>query len=557
MALSPVGPVMSTAGATDREFFSFYREYTHTGIHAATTAGLTAFGLLTFVHRAFVVLAIGIYVLPPIYLYLTRDGDAVETVGDPDSDVASEDEPVDQAEPSGSASASSVSDSSGTPTDEPAASTESVDRAKGNDPSDAAATTEAGHPNDRSQAGPTTGGGETSGSAAASEEFERSDEGSDRAPRVEAGDSTDTAAGETTDEAGTDTDGKDGIEAGIDGDGSDREAERGGVETDSSVPSRVPTDEADDRDGTGEPDPRAEEETVDEPTTLEWTEVDSPTDETLSDAVRTGSGAYAVGSGGVVLAREEEGWEPVLEHGPAAESNALVGVDATDDGEAVWFTGDSGALGRHDVVAGRHTDHSAPEGITDNWVDVAVAGPAGEERVYLVNGSGQVLAGEFDGSEVGWGEAVKPGSGSSMSAVEFAEGTGYCCDTNSGVYETTDGESFERIGIKDGGSFTAIAAAGPERLAVADADGTIQRYDGRVWTPLRAAEVALDALSTDGSDWLAAGDGGTILELVEGGWEPCETPVEANLHGVAVGEPSVAVGAEGTIVELRPAEDGD
>ena len=55
--------------------WTYYRAYTQTrvGIHAAATAALTAFGLLAFIHRGFVALAIASYLLPPIYLYVRGD----------------------------------------------------------------------------------------------------------------------------------------------------------------------------------------------------------------------------------------------------------------------------------------------------------------------------------------------------------------------------------------------------------------------------------------------------------------------------------------------------
>lgn len=49
--------------------WEYYREYTHTAIHAASAAALTAFGLLVFVDRLFVILAIAAYVCPPVVLY--------------------------------------------------------------------------------------------------------------------------------------------------------------------------------------------------------------------------------------------------------------------------------------------------------------------------------------------------------------------------------------------------------------------------------------------------------------------------------------------------------
>lgn len=53
-----------------REFWEYYRHYTKTGVHAAATATLTAFGLLIFIDPLFAWLAIASYVLPPIVLYL-------------------------------------------------------------------------------------------------------------------------------------------------------------------------------------------------------------------------------------------------------------------------------------------------------------------------------------------------------------------------------------------------------------------------------------------------------------------------------------------------------
>ncbi|QLG28691.1 hypothetical protein HUG10_14580 [Halorarum halophilum] len=50
-------------------FWAYYREYTHTAMHAASAAALTAFGLLVFIDRLFVLLAIATYLFPPLILY--------------------------------------------------------------------------------------------------------------------------------------------------------------------------------------------------------------------------------------------------------------------------------------------------------------------------------------------------------------------------------------------------------------------------------------------------------------------------------------------------------
>ncbi len=61
----------SASGATRwlRGLWEYYRGYTHTAIHAASAAALTAFGLLVVVDHLFVVLAIASYICPPIVLY--------------------------------------------------------------------------------------------------------------------------------------------------------------------------------------------------------------------------------------------------------------------------------------------------------------------------------------------------------------------------------------------------------------------------------------------------------------------------------------------------------
>ncbi len=61
---------MADSTRSERRFVPFFRRYTKTWIHAVATAGLTAFGTLTFVNQAFAIVAVGIYVLPPVVLYL-------------------------------------------------------------------------------------------------------------------------------------------------------------------------------------------------------------------------------------------------------------------------------------------------------------------------------------------------------------------------------------------------------------------------------------------------------------------------------------------------------
>jgi len=169
-------------------------------------------------------------------------------------------------------------------------------------------------------------------------------------------------------------------------------------------------------------------------------------------------------------------------------------VDATAGGEAVWIAGDSGAVGRLEAETRRHTDYSAPAGITDNWPGVAVAGPNGDETILLINGSGDVLRGRYRDGECSWDEPVTPGSGSSLSGIALADASiGYCCDTNDGVFETTDGgDSFDRIGpVGAGGTLENLATLGRGDCLVSADDGVVHRYGGSTWTPERVGEEAI------------------------------------------------------------------
>ncbi|MFC6835704.1 hypothetical protein [Halomarina ordinaria] len=68
-----------------RGLWTYYRGYTRTAIHAASTATLTIFGLLAIVDPLFVVVAIVSYVVPPIALYAT-DADLGRTTAATDGE---------------------------------------------------------------------------------------------------------------------------------------------------------------------------------------------------------------------------------------------------------------------------------------------------------------------------------------------------------------------------------------------------------------------------------------------------------------------------------------
>ena len=500
-------------------FVPFYRSYTKTWIHAVATAGLTAFGTLTIVHRWFAALAIASYVVPPIALYLRhgrRDDrpDADHETSAPERDDSSTDSEPEPDAPQ-SESERSEADNLESTRAEPDAVTPGTNRESELDHTEPESDTP----------GPNDPESDATAATDATGALEDGDSNGERDETTESGDTLEcdeTTGGSDTAESSAD-DGTEGAAA---------------------------------RDTRAEPEPESEQ---------EWHTVEAPTDATLrdvaaveSDGTADSSAAYAVGDGGVVLTGAGDEWTAVLEDGPAAGGNDLRGVDATTDGEAVWVAGDSGALGRIDAETSRHTDFTAPESITDNWLGVAVGGSSGAETVLLINGSGAVLRGAYgadgDGRALEWTGPEKPGSGSSLSGVAFADdAVGYCCDTNDGVFETTDGgESFERVGLEGAdGTLTDVATAGRDDCLVSADDGVVHRYDGPTWTPERVADDALTGIARREERAMACAADGAVHERAGGaaGWERTDTDTSGALLAVSIAaERAVAVGEDGTIV---------
>lgn len=321
---------------------------------------------------------------------------------------------------------------------------------------------------------------------------------------------------------------------------------------DKPLESKTDTDRSADQTATDDTDRSDDQATTDDAAAPTWTAATVPTDETLRDVAFDGETAYAVGENGSVLAGADGDWSVVLSDGPGANGNALTGVDAT--GGAVWFAGESGAVGRLEAGSGRHVDLSAPAGDTNNIVAVAVSDTRAGETVLLADGSGQVRRGQFHDGSVSWDDPVKPGSGSSIAALTASGTTGYACDTNQCVFVTRDGgRTFESMAL-DGvdGQLTDVAATQADAVAVSTDDGVIHRFDGQRWTPQRLCDEPLQALALEKRRGLAAGGRGSIYEQAADSqeWETVATPATGSLRGVALAPSSaVAVGEDGTVVE--------
>ena len=118
----------------------------------------------------------------------------------------------------------------------------------------------------------------------------------------------------------------------------------------------------------------------------EWSDTATDFSINLFGTVQTAEGPYAVGEGGVLVADRGDGWEIVLDDGPATRQNQLRAVDVTDDGRRVWMVGSSGAMACYDVDQRRKYDYSSPEEMTSTWEAIAVCGDRGREKVLAANG---------------------------------------------------------------------------------------------------------------------------------------------------------------------------
>ncbi len=283
-----------------------------------------------------------------------------------------------------------------------------------------------------------------------------------------------------------------------------------------------------------------------------WRRVESPVSVSLQDVAVSANGPCAVGNTGTVVARAADGtWGTIVENGPSARGEALHAVDVTADGERVWFCGANGALGCYEVAAGSRFDRSEPQGVTDSFGTLAVAGSRGAEKLLLADGSGHVFAATVSGSSLDWEGTYRPAGDTAVTALDATPaGVGYATDPNANVYRTTKAEGFTRLGVDDAqNSFYAIAATS-NHVFVGGGNGRVYRLatDGGSWTPADLGNFTVQALATADSQTIAAGTAGTLCTR-RGGWKRDDWSGSKTVNGVAPGDVAVAVGNDGLILE--------
>lgn len=284
-----------------------------------------------------------------------------------------------------------------------------------------------------------------------------------------------------------------------------------------------------------------------------WTRVKTSADNTIYDVAYTTEGAYAVAGDGILLKRQDTSWVTVLNNGPGSNGNDLYGLDVTADSTHLWLVGASGAVGEYDVTTSSLTDRSQPmDGVSNNFRGVAVTGESGSARVTVVGASGKVYYSASNGESGTWNE-VTPGSGAGLRAIDFYAGTeGHLIDGNQTVFATTDGTTFSDIGIADADvGFRGVDADASDDVWVAGDGGMIFRWDGSAWTPSDLGDTGLmdvEVADTDQSGYVV-GKSGAVFAFDGTDWTRQETPTGQNLRAVVQGDPAIAVGASGTVLE--------
>lgn len=282
-----------------------------------------------------------------------------------------------------------------------------------------------------------------------------------------------------------------------------------------------------------------------------WLNAETPIDATLYDVETTVEGAYAVGGGGYAVERTDDGWGIAASGGPTGNGNDLYGSDVTDDGERLWFVGASGAIGEYDVRTRDLTDHSAPDDVTNNFNDVAVTGEAGEANVYIAGDSGKIYY-SFENGEPGTWDAVTPGSGSNVNAIDFhGPRSGHAVDGNKTVFVTDDGSTWETVGIADANyNFYGVDSDAADDVTVAGGGGTVYHWDGSQWVREDTGDASLRDVELAGERGLTVGSGGAVYRRDADGWTQEATPTGSNLRAVLDADGlEVAVGSSGTVVE--------
>jgi hypothetical protein len=285
-----------------------------------------------------------------------------------------------------------------------------------------------------------------------------------------------------------------------------------------------------------------------------WSEVEAPITEALHGPIQTVNGPYVVSTSGKILRQTKGTWKMRTESELAANnySYSLTTIDATSDGKRIWFVGSSGAFGAYDLETTKTDDYSAPKEKTSTWEAIAVTGETGNERLKIANSSGEILpVTTTENGHLQWGEVTKPGSGASITALDYAGNTCYAIDSSGTVFEETD-DGWTAIGIKNAQVNFYDLCATQKTVLVAGSDGKIYCYDRSCsdWTLVSVGEEMLQRVDRIDNTMVAVGANGRVYQCSsQWNWTQVSSLDDDDLSTNILGTSAVTVGADGTIIK--------
>jgi hypothetical protein len=118
------------------------------------------------------------------------------------------------------------------------------------------------------------------------------------------------------------------------------------------------------------------------------------------------------------------------------------------------------------------------------------------------------------------------------------------------VFVTDDGTSWDELGIADANhNVYGVDSDATDDVTVSGGGGTVSRWDGTQWVRSDTGDASLRDVEVGGGGGLTVGGGGAVFRLSKGGRTQETTPTGANLSAVVRADPTVAVGAGGTVIE--------
>lgn len=291
---------------------------------------------------------------------------------------------------------------------------------------------------------------------------------------------------------------------------------------------------------------------------MSWSTSNAPKKAALTGMESHDGACYASGQRGLLIERVAEAeWDALFEDGPTGNGHAIRDVAVTDDGDRVWYCGDSGSFGYYDTAADSVEAHPGPYDLTSGFRSVAVTGPAGEERVHACDDNGKIVRVYLDGTDLSVEGVAVPGQGDAMTEVVDTGDSFHAADTAGALYYSEDGASWDREHVA---STTIVALASSESGVVSVTDsGAVRRHQslfgaGESETETLTSGVSSpEAVTAEQGNVVVVGAGGTVV-VGEDDFRDASTDVDKNLLCVDLMDDGtvVAGGAEGVVLEGVP-----